>query len=151
MLLYTLTWAAAPVLMSSFLFLFEKQQNKLKPWSICIVVTKGDHWGKRAGGELLVGGRGCRGFYVWGSLEKSWSESDAHSLFECWGLEAAGCVWVFYEWWAASCCICLAGGGFSSRAGAAAVAGRGKLFWERKGGWVTGKPALCLSHTLEFS
>lgn len=51
------------MLMSSFLFPFEKQQNKLKPESICIVRTKRDHCGRRGGGELSVevGVQGVRG------------------------------------------------------------------------------------------
>lgn len=37
-----------------FLFPFEKQQNKLKPRSICIVHTKRDHCGRTGGGDLPV-------------------------------------------------------------------------------------------------
>lgn len=37
-----------------FLFPFEKQQNKLKPWSVCIVNTKRDHCGWAGGGDLPV-------------------------------------------------------------------------------------------------
>lgn len=46
-----------------FLFPFEKQQNKLKPWSICIVNTKRDHCGWTGGGDLPleVGVQGVTG------------------------------------------------------------------------------------------
>lgn len=46
-----------------FLFPFEKQQNKLKPWSICIVNTKRDHCDWTGGGDLPVevGVRGVTG------------------------------------------------------------------------------------------
>lgn len=51
-----------------FLFSFEKQQNKLNPWSICTVNTKRDHCGWTGGGDLLVeegvqGSRGGRGTF----------------------------------------------------------------------------------------